>query len=400
MSPIVQIQDNSHILGVYSSPQRKIEEGLEYLRIGFEEKNEAVLMVTDELTKDEVRNEILKKWKISSNELADLERDGIINIKNSRKFYFSTKIIDCGKIVKQYSDLANKAIEKGKRGLRAFADIRIFFERGYEKNIIEIEKSYLPSDDFPLTVICAYDLDDFEKLDQQSRKILFDHHNFHLNNNLFGNIFDDSSPLDLTEHICMYCEKESQSSSSIPITNSLLRYIDEGLQKDQLCVYLSMHNMKRDHPKTILSQIPHLNNSKEKNFMVIKNSDDYYISAACENLKPFEDLKRQIFEKAILDNKKEIRIVCDIPNLLFNNKHFDQCVAVEEWWEQTVEELNKTHGLSVSLLCLYNSNNFQDAPFKHHKYRINNNHTTICDSEGIKHSKYSEFGLLKGWSEK
>jgi hypothetical protein len=158
--------------------------------------------------------------------------------------------------------------------------------------------------------------------------------------------------------------------------------------------------MKKDHPKTILSQIPHLNNSKEKNFMVIKNSDDYYISAACENLKPFEDLKRQIFEKAILDNKKEIRIVCDIPNLLFNNKHFDQCIDVEEWWDQTIEELNKTHGLSVSLLCLYNSNNFQDAPFKHHRYRINNNHTTICDSEGIKHSKYSGFGLLKEWSEK
>gem|GEM_PF-2026232 len=400
MSPIVQIQDNSHMLGVYSSPQRKIEEGLEYLRIGFEEKNEAILMVTDELTKDEVRNAIIKKWKISSDDLADLERDGIINIKSSRKFYFSTKIIDCGKIVKQYSDLANKAIEKGKKGLRAFADVRLFFERGYEKYVIEIEKSFSPSDDFPLTVICAYDLDDFEKLDQQSRKILFDHHNFHLTNNLFGNIFDYSPPLDLTEHICMYCEKElqsSSSSSSVPITNSLLRYIDEGLQQNQLCVYLSMHNMKNDHPKTIISQLTNLKDyQKEKSFMIIKNSDDYYISAACENLKPFEDLKKQIFEKAILDNKKEIRIVCDIPNLLFKNKHFDQCIAVEEWWDQTIEELNKKYGLSVSLLCLYNSNNFQDAPFKHQRSRINNNHTTICDSEGIVYPKSSKFDLLKG----
>ena len=391
--PIVPIQESSHILGLYSSPQRKIEEGLEYLRIGFEEKNEAILLVTDELTKDEVRNEILKKWKISSNELADLERDGIINIKSSRKFYFSTDIIDGDKIIKKYSDLANKAIEKGKRGLRIFVDMKIFFERGYEKYVIEFEKSLLPLFDFQLTFICAYDLDDFENLDQQSRKILFDHHNLHLTNNLFGNIFDDS--MSMTEHICMYCEKESQSSSSIPITNSLLQYIDEGLQKDQLCVYLSMHNMEKDHPKTILSQIPHFNNSKEKNFMIIKNSDDYYINAACENLKPFEDLKKQIFEKAILDNKKEIRIICDIQNLLFNNKHFDQCVAVEEWWEKTIEELNKIHGLSVTLLCLYSSNNFQNFPFIYHKYRINNSHTTICDSEGIKHSKYS-FDSLNG----
>ena len=130
--------------------------------------------------------------------------------------------------------------------------------------------------------------------------------------------------------------------------------------------------------------------------MVIKNSDAYYISAACDNLKPF-DLKRQIFEKAILDNKKEIRIVCDIPNLLFKNKHFDQCIAVEEWWDQTIEELNKNHGLNVSLLCLYNSNNFQNTPFKYHKHRINDNHSIICDLEGIVHSKDSKFdSLTKG----
>ena len=395
MSPI-QIQDNSHILGVFSSPQRKIEEGLECLRIGFEEKNEAIVMVTDELTKDEVRNEILKKWKLSSNELADLEKDSIINIKSSREFYFQSNIIDRGKIIKKYSDLANKAIEKGKRGLSGFVDMKIFFERRYEKYIIEVEKSLSPLFDSPLTFICAYDLDDFEKLDQQSRKILFDHHNLHLTNNLFGNIFDNSPPLGLTEHICMYYENESQPSS-VSITNhGLLRYMDEGLRQDQLCVYLSMNNMKKDHQKKILSQIPNLKKNEEKNFMIIKNSDDYYINAACDNLKSFETLKKEIFEKATLDNKKEIRIVCDIPNLLFKNKHFDQCIALEEWWDQTIEEFNKKHGLSVLLLCLYNSNNFHDAPFKYHKHRINDNHATICDSEGIVYPKSSKFDLLKG----
>jgi hypothetical protein len=194
----------------------------------------------------------------------------------------------------------------------------------------------------------------------------------------------------------MYSEKDSQSSySSVPIANSLLRYIGEGLQTDQLCVYLSLYNVKRDHPKTILSQIPNLKNSLiEKNFMVIKNSDDYYINAACDNLKPFEDLKRQILEKATLDNKKEIRIVCDIPGFLFNNKHFDQCIAVEEWWDQTIEELNRNQKLSVSLLCLYNSNNFQNIPFKYHRYRINDNHSTICNSEGVIQSKNSKFDSI------
>ena len=391
MPPITQIHDNRHILGVFSSPQRKIEEGLEYLRIEFEDKNEAIFMVTDELTKDEVRNEIIKKWKISSNELVDLERDGIINIKSSKTYYFSTKIIDCYETVKQYSDIINKAIEKGKKGLRTFADTKIFFERGYEKYIIEIEKSYSPSYDFPLTVICAYDLDDFEKLDQQSRKILVDHHNLHITNNIFRNIFDESCfNLGMTGHICMYYENESQSSSSfVTVTkNTILQYIDEGLRQNQICVYLSLNNLEKDYPKTILSQIPNLKKNEEKNFMIIKNSDDYYISAVCDNLKPFEDLKRQIFEKAILNNKKAVRIVCDIPDFLFRNKHFDQCIALEEWWDQTIEEMNKRHGLNISLLCLYNSNNFQNTPFKYHISRINDNHSIICDSDGIVHSKF------------
>ena len=395
LEPIIQIQDNSHILGVYSSPERKIEDGLEFLRIGFEKKNEAILMITNELTKKEVRNEIMKKWKISREDLAGLEKNAIINIKSSTEIYFSTNIIDRDRIAKQYSDLAYKAIEKGKRGLRAFGDMKIFFEKGYEKYVIELEKSFPPLTDFPMTSICAYDLDDFENLNYRSKKILFNHHNLYLKNNLFRTIFDNSSPPGLIEHICMYYEKESQSSSSVPITNSLLRYLGEGLQKDQLCVYLSLHNMEKDRQKKIiLSQIPNLRKLEEKNFMVIKNSDDYYISATCDNLKIFEDLKRQIFEKAILLDNKEIRIVCDIPNFLFKNKHFDQCVALEEWWDQTIEELNKKHGLSVSLLCLYNSNDFQNSPFKHHKHRINDIHNIVCDSKGIVHSKYSKSDSL------
>jgi thymidine kinase len=174
----------------------------------------------------------------------------------------------------------------------------------------------------------------------------------------------------------------------LPITSNILQYLGEGLQQNQLCVYLSMNNLKKGHSKIMLSQISNLKNFQKENFMIIENSDDYYIDAACDNLKPFEDLKRQIFEKATLDNKKEIRIVCDITNFLFRNKHFDQCVAVEEWWDQTIEELNKIHGLNILLLCLYNSNNFQNAPFEYQRYRINDNHSIICDSEGIVHSKF------------
>ena len=90
----------------------------------------------------------------------------------------------------------------------------------------------------------------------------------------------------------------------------VISYLVEGLQKEQLCVYHSMHNIVKEHQKTLLSQIAKLINYEEKNLlMIIGNSDSYFVSAACDNLKPFEDLKKQITKQAITENKTEIRIV-------------------------------------------------------------------------------------------
>jgi hypothetical protein len=55
-----------------------------------------------------------------------------------------------------------------------------------------------------------------------------------------------------------------------------------------------------------LIQIPNLKKFYRKNFIIIKNTDDFYINATCDNLKPFEDLKKQIFEKVILDCKRRL----------------------------------------------------------------------------------------------
>jgi hypothetical protein len=67
-----------------------------------------------------------------------------------------------------------------------------------------------------------------------------------------------------------------------------------------------MNILEKDHTKMMHSQVSNLKFQQE-DFMIIENSDDYYINAVGENLKRFEDLKKLIFEKAIRYNKKEIR---------------------------------------------------------------------------------------------
>lgn len=191
---------------------------------------------------------------------------------------------------------------------------------------------------------------------------------------MYKNIIASPTPL-LIEHIGMFSEAPSHS-------RGVIRYLVEGLQKGQLSVYHSMHNIVKGHQKTLLSQIAKLINYEEKSFMIIGNSDRYFVSAACDNLKPFEDLKKQITQKAKAENKTEIRIVTDYADFLFNYKHFDQCFALEEWWEQTIEEWKKNYGLNVSIICLFCTHKFDSIPYKYHRYRITNNHGIVCDAEG------------------
>lgn len=180
--------------------------------------------------------------------------------------------------------------------------MNIFFERGYGNELIEFESLSSSSFDFPLTCVCAYDLRDVQGISLSKRKLLFDHHNHHLINNMYKNIIVNPTPL-LIEHIAMFSKVPSPQGG-------VISYLVEGLQKEQLCVYHSMHNIVKEHQKTLLSQIAKLINYEEKNLlMIIGNSDSYFVSAACDNLKPFEDLKKQITKQAITENKTEIRIV-------------------------------------------------------------------------------------------
>jgi hypothetical protein len=107
----------------------------------------------------------------------------------------------------------------------------------------------------------------------------------------------------------LYEENESKnySSSSIAplITNSILRYISEGLEQEQLCIYLSMNTITKNHSEILISQLSNLYGFQtiDDHLMILK-TDDYYINASCENLKPFDDLKKQILKESITGNKK------------------------------------------------------------------------------------------------
>jgi DNA-binding response OmpR family regulator len=63
-SAIARAARGEHFLVVFDTSQELIEQSLQFLKIGLLDKEEDVLLVTDGLSKDKIREKIAKEWNI------------------------------------------------------------------------------------------------------------------------------------------------------------------------------------------------------------------------------------------------------------------------------------------------------------------------------------------------
>ena len=149
--------------------------------------------------------------------------------------------------------------------------------------------------------------------------------------------------------------------------NLVSMYINEGLKRKQLCVYASIRMNERVSPK-ISSQIIHYEeNIKNENLLNI-SLKPFYISALNNDMKPFEDIKKELVNKVTDRKDTRIRFVCDLTGFLFNTTHFDECIDLEQWWQ------NKP--FPGSYVCLYPNLMLSKYPFHFQKnivFRIHDN---------------------------
>lgn len=102
----------------------------------------------------------------------------------------------------------------------------------------------------------------------------------------------------------------------------------------------------------------------------------YYIAALTEDLKFFEQIKKEISERIQSRRKnKKIRLMSDCAGFLFENKHFAQCESLEAWWQHQKP-------FEGSCMCLYHPKTlFEKYPFNLHKYyAILKQHDIVIDT--------------------
>ena len=82
----------------------------------------------------------------------------------------------------------------------------------------------------------------------------------------------------------------------------------------------------------------------------------------------FFDLKKSVLLKKLQREDKHVRLWGDLVSYLFEQKHFDECMLLEQWWQK--------NPLGGTTICPYRNSILGDAP-PEKKDRLVNTHDKI-----------------------
>ena len=175
MSAQLRSVTGEHILVVYEKPMEMIEQSLEFLKNGII-NNEDVMMVTDVMPINSLREKIGKEWKDVVVDLDSMERDGRITLHTFREWYMPEGKFDLQSAITNLTKKVQQTNEHGRKGFRCIGDMNPFFDMGMTEEAVKYEKSLEKRFDLPLIGFCAYTKDRFLRLNGEAVQSLHQCH--------------------------------------------------------------------------------------------------------------------------------------------------------------------------------------------------------------------------------
>lgn len=171
------------------------------------------------------------------------------------------------------------------------------------------------------------------------------------------------------KHMALFYDSQLQRDSEI------IRFINEGLTEGQLCIYGTIHVRDKEYFQTLSSRIADYEENVKKGNLLIVDFAPFYIAALSEDLSPYKQVQMQL--EQMFRDKKDLRVryVGDATGLLFKNRHFDECMMVEEWWQ-------KTRMAAVTTLCLFQKSLIDTDPFNYQRMRVFLHHDMVLNVNG------------------
>jgi len=139
--------------------------------------------------------------------------------------------------------------------------------------------------------------------------------------------------------------------------DSAAHFINEGLRREQFCVYASVHVFEPESKMSasrLASKILCYEENIEGGNLMLLDFKPFYDAAAETDLSPFEVLKNKL--ESILENrysngmKDKIMVYADAACCLTEHREFSQSTGLEIWWQQTHDEWRK-NGRKITVIC-------------------------------------------------
>ena len=175
------------------------------------------------------------------------------------------------------------------------------------------------------------------------------------------------SPEDCEHIVLLYGNEDNRN-------HAVARFLNEGLKRNQLCVYGSIRYQDKDHLKRVSSLINDCEENQKKENLLFVDMAPIYISSMTGDLGPFQQAAKQIEKMAESRKDRHIRFVGDCAGLLFKNRHFEECLSVEGWGQQKP--------FFGSYLCPYEKQAFTMHPHDFRKKSVLGiKHDTVVDAD-------------------
>lgn len=170
-------------------------------------------------------------------------------------------------------------------------------------------------------------------------------------------------------HVILVYDHEADREDAIS------QYLNEGLRRNQLCVYASVFVRDQGHMERLASKIKNYQDHLAKGSLIVIDFTPYYIAAMSEDFSLFEGIKEMVNQKVKDRDDKYVRLAGDCVSFLFKNKHFEECLALEGWWQQKP--------FDGCYLCPFPKSLFESYPYSSHKHSLCVvKHDVAIDTEG------------------
>ncbi len=166
MSAIRRAHTGEHLAVGFETSQELIEQSMHFLKVGLLQKDEDVVLVTDALPKDRIREKITKEWNVA--DVKSLEQKGNISLMTFQEWHLLDGKFDAKRGKAVMAKMAQKAVDNGRKGLRFVNDANTFFSRDMRQQLIDWESSFEKQFDLPITFLCAYTEENIRQLNNSA----------------------------------------------------------------------------------------------------------------------------------------------------------------------------------------------------------------------------------------